>query len=145
MLVVAALAVGLLQELLELRLRVAPREIAVGLRETGVAQRAHHGRAREGLGEEQHLWVLLRHGCDHVLPEAHRLGVRVVDAEDGYARVDPQVHDAFDLTLDTLEIVVEVDRIDVLVFLRRVLGVGDRTVRLGAEPVRMLLHPRVVR
>lgn len=145
MLVVAALAVGLLQELLELRLRVAPREIAVRLRETGIAQGAHHGRAGEGLGEEQHLRVLLRHGGDHVLPEPHRLGVRVVDAEDGHTCVDPQVHDAFDLTLDALEVIVEVDRIDVAVLLRRVLGVGDRAVRLGAEPVRMLLHPRVVR
>ena len=88
--------------------------------------------------------MLLGDGCDHVLPEAHRLGVRVVHAEDGYARLDPQVHDAFDFLFDAGHIGIEVDGVDVLIFLRRVLGEGDGAVGLGAEPVRVLLDPRVV-
>ena len=38
----------------------------------------------------------------------------------------------------------EVDRIDVLVLLRRVLGVGDRAVGTVVEPLGMLVHPGVV-
>ena len=42
-------------------------------------------------------------------------------------------------------VVVEVDRVDVLVLLRRVLRVGDRAVGAHGEPLRVLGHPRVVR
>ncbi len=143
-LVEAVLAVGLRQVFLQLLLGVAPREVAVRLRETGVTQRAHHRRAGERLGQEQRLGVLARHGGDHILPEAHRLGMRIVHAENRHAGLDPQIHDAFDFLLDALHVGVEVDRIDVLVFLRRILGERDRAVRLRAEPVRMLLHPRMV-
>ena len=82
---------------------------------------------------------------DQPLPELHRLGVRVVDPEDRDAVVDPDLHDAADLGVDALRVVVEVERIDVLVLLRRVLGVGDRAVRPGGEPLRVLGDPRMVR
>src|SRR5260370_16350439 len=39
---------------------------------------------------------------------------------------------------------VEVDRIDVLVFLGRILGVLDTAVRAVMEPIRMLADPRMV-
>ena len=144
-LVETTVAVGLLQILLKLLLGVAPREVAVRLREAGIAQRAHHARTGERLGQEQRLRMLLRHGGDHVLPETHRLGMRVVHAEDRHAGLDPQVHDAFGFRFDAFHVGVEIDRIDVLVLLRRILGECDRSVRLGAEPVRMLFDPRVVR
>ena len=41
-------------------------------------------------------------------------------------------------------VVVEVERVDVLVLLRRVLRVGDGAVGQGGEPLRMLGDPRVV-
>ena len=41
-------------------------------------------------------------------------------------------------------VVVEVERVDVLVLLRRVLGVGDRAVGPRGEPLRVLGDPRVV-
>ena len=40
---------------------------------------------------------------------------------------------------------LEVDRVDVLVFLRRVLRVLDRAVRPMPEPFRMLAHPGMIR
>ncbi len=69
---------------------------------------------------------------------------RIIDAEDGDARLDPQIHDAFDFFFDAGHVGVEVDRVDVLILLRRVLGEGDGAVRLVAEPVRVRLDPRVV-
>ena len=51
-LVEAAIAVGLFEVLFELFLGVAPREVAVRLREAHIAQRAHHARAGERLSEE---------------------------------------------------------------------------------------------
>ena len=49
-----------------------------------------------------------------------------------------------DFLLDAGHVGVEVDRVDVLILLRRVLREGDGAVRLVAEPVRVLLDPRVV-
>ena len=56
-------------------------------------------RTGERLGQEQRLRMLLRHGGDHVLPETHRLGMRIVHTEDRHAGLNPQVHDAFDEVL----------------------------------------------
>ncbi len=53
--------------------------------------------------------------------------------------------DAVDLAGDARGVVVEVDRVDVLVLLRRVLGVGDRPVGAGGEPLRVAGHPGMVR
>ncbi len=78
------------------------------------------------------------------LPEPQRLGVRVVHPEDRDPVVDPQPDHPEHLGVDALRVVVEVDRVDVLVLLRRVLGVGDGAVGPGGEPLRVLLHPRVI-
>ncbi len=77
-------------------------------------------------------------------PEVDRLGVRVVDPEDAYAVAHPQLEDAQALGVDAVPVGVEVDRVDVLVLLRRVLRVRDRTVGPVGEPLRMLGHPRMV-
>ena len=143
-LVVAVVAIGDRQILFQFVLGVAPREVAVGLGEAHVAQGAHHAWAGECLGQEQDLRVLLGHGGNHVLPETHRLGVRIIDPEDRHARLDPQVHDALDFLFDARHVGVEVDRIYILIFLRRVFGERDGAVRLVPEPVRMSLDPRVI-
>ena len=145
MLVEAAIAVGLFEVLFELFLGVTPREVAVRLREAHIAQRAHHARAGERLGKEQHFRMLLRNGGNHILPETHRLGVRIVNAEDRHTRLDPQIHNAFDFLFDAFHVGIEVDRVNVLILLRWILCECDGAVRLGAEPVRMRLDPRMVR
>ena len=53
-------------------------------------------------------------------------------------------HDAQHLGVDALGVVIEVDRVDVLVLLRRVLGVADGAVGQLREPVGVLGDPRVV-
>ena len=82
---------------------------------------------------------------DEPFPEPDGLGVRVVHAEDLDAVAHPEQHDPEDLLGQALGIVVEVQREDVLVLLRRVFGVGDAAVHAGGEPFRVALHPGVVR
>ena len=82
---------------------------------------------------------------DQPVPEVGTLGVRVVHAEDLHIVRDPVVHHAQQFRVEAGLVVVEVDRVDVLVLLGRVLRVGDGAVRLGGEPLRVLGHPRVVR
>ena len=84
------------------------------------------------------------HVVQDPLPEAHGLGVGVVDPEDRDPVRDPHLDDRADRVVDPLRVVVEVQGVDVLVLLRRVLRVGDRPVGPGGEPLRVLGHPRVV-
>ena len=72
-------------------LGVAPGEVGVRLGEAELGQAVHHLRPRERLGQEDHLGVLARRTSrDQPLPERERLGVRVVDAEDAHALLDPE-------------------------------------------------------
>ena len=117
-------------------------KVAVRLREAGIAQRAHHARTGERLDRNN------VSGCFFVTAaitscETHRYAG--CPAEDRHAGPIHQVHDAFGFRFDAFHVGVEIDRIDVLDLLRRILGRCDRFVRPVAEPVRMLLDPRVVR
>ena len=76
----------------ELVLGVAPGEVGVGLVEADLAQRAHHGRTGEGLGQEQHLGGLGVDLGDEPLPEGQGLGVGVVHPEDRHPVLDPGAH-----------------------------------------------------
>ena len=129
----------------ELLLGVAPREVGVGLVEADLAQGAHHGRPGECLGQEEHLGVGGTDLPDEALPEGQRLGVRVVHAEDRHAVTDPGAHDLQDRGVDALGVVVEVQGVDVLVLLGRILRIGDRAVGQDREPFGVLTDPRVVR
>ena len=131
--------------LLELPLLVAPGEVGVALVEAHPGQGVHHRGPGEGLGEEQDVGVGLADLAQQPLPERDRLGVRVVDPEDADAEVHPLPGDAQHLGVDAVRVAVEVDRVDVLVLLRRVLGVGDRAVGELGEPLRVRRHPGVVR
>ena len=92
-----------------------------------------------------HVRMPVLHLADHPFPERHRLGVRIVDPEDLHALLDPEQDDVPKRVPDRRQgVAVEVDVDDVLVFLRRVLGVFDRAVRPPVEPFRMLLDPGMV-
>ena len=69
----------------------------------------------------------------------------VVDPKDRYAVADPMPHDTENFAGQPVRIVVEVQRIDVLVFLRRVFGVGNGSVRKFGEPLPVADCPGVIR
>src|SRR5438105_13166036 len=78
-------------------------------------------------------------------PEGERLGVRVVDAEDGDAVPDPELEDALQLLPQPAPVAgLKVERVDVLVFFGRVLGILDGAIGPLLEPLRVLAHIRMV-
>ncbi len=135
----------LLHVLGQLVLAVAPGEVRVGLVEAHRRQRRHHGGLGERLGQEEHIRVGPPDIGEQPVPEPDRLGVRVVHPEDPDSVAHPQPDDPVHLRVDAFRVVVEIDRVDVLVLLRRVFRVGDRAVRPAGEPFRVLAHPWVVR
>ncbi len=84
--------------------------------------------------------------ADHPFPERERLGVRIVDTEDAHTLPDPEFDDALEFVPQLLPgFAFEIERIDVLVFFRRVLGVLHAAVGTPAKPLGMLLHIRMIR
>ncbi len=147
--VVGQRAVGdLVDVLAQLPRRGAPREVGVALREAHLGQLGHQLGPREGLGQEDHVGVVALDALDQPGPKRHGLGVRVVDAEHPHALLDPVPQDVAARLPQRGAVGValgpEVDRVDVLVLLRRVLGVADRAVGPVVEPLGVLAHPRVV-
>ena len=76
---------------------VAPGEVRVRLREAELRQVLHHlGRVNASDRKITSGYFALDLG-DQPLPERERLGVRVVDAEDAHALLDPEQEDALQL------------------------------------------------
>ena len=69
----------------------APGEIRVGLAEADPTQLVHHRRPGERLGQEDRVRGLGVDLRDQPLPEVDRLGVRVVDPENGHPVGDPEL------------------------------------------------------
>ncbi|COV15761.1 Uncharacterised protein [Mycobacterium tuberculosis] len=69
----------------------------------------------------------------------------IVDAKELDAVVNPMLHHAQHFVVQALGIVVEVERIDVLVLLRWILRVGDGAVRQLGEPLPVFAGPRMIR
>ena len=100
---------------------------------------------RERLGEEDDVGVLGLDRRDEPLPEAHRLGVRVVDPEYPHAAGGPEPHDLVQCPPQLPpRLGAKVERVDVLIALRGVLRVADGAVREMAEPLRVFGHPGMV-
>ena len=77
----------------QLPARVLPGEVGVGLAEAELREGGQLRPPGEGLGEEDHVRVGGADLGDQPLPERQRLGVRVVDAEDADAALDPEQDD----------------------------------------------------
>ena len=134
----------LTQVVFDLRLGGPPREVGVGLIEADRPEGAHHCGARESLGEEERARVGGLDVGEHLLPERNGLRMRVVDAEDRDPVANPDLDDRPDRLVDPTRIIVEVQRVDILVLLGWVLRVGDGAVGAGREPLGVLAHPGVV-
>src|SRR5207248_4413472 len=79
------------------------------------------------------------------LPKTERLRMRVINPENPNAVLDPEERHAQELAPQrTPFVALEVERVDILVLLRRVLRVFDRSVGPMAEPLRVLGDPRMV-
>src|SRR5215472_13487413 len=129
----------------ELVFRVAPGEVRVRLAEAELCQPMHHARPSERFRQKDRLRMLLLYFADHPFPKAERLGVWIVDAKNAHARLDPVLEDAPDLFPQLCPArAPEIERVDVLVLLRRVLRVLDAAVDTAAEPLRMLAHVGMV-
>ena len=75
----------------------------------------------------------------------HRLRVRVVDAEDPHPALAPAEHDRAQLLPEPAPVLrIEVDVVDVLILLGRVLRVLERSVGPPVEPFGMRDEPRMV-
>ena len=129
----------------ELALLVAPGEVGVRLGEARFGERLHHLRAGERFGEEDRLGVGRFDLGDEPRPKRDRLGVRVVDPEDGDPVRDPKHDHAVKFSIEAGPIGgVEVDAVDVLVLVGRIFGVPNASVGAMLEPRGVLFHPRVV-
>src|SRR3989454_11151789 len=85
-------------------------------------------------------------GADEPGPELHGLRVWIVHAERAHAVADPELEDPPHLVPERSGILaLEVQRVDVLVLLRRVLRVLDGAVGPVKEPLRVLADPGVIR
>ena len=85
------------------------------------------------------------HLRDQPLPEIRRLRVRVIHPERGHSYLHPEHHHLVDLRIDIRGIIIKIQRINILVLLRRILRIRDRAVRLRREEIPMLYRPRVIR
>src|SRR5262245_14585451 len=84
--------------------------------------------------------------ADHPFPEVERFRMWVVHAENMHALIDPEFDNALQLFPERFPMRrSEFERVNVLIFLRRVFCVLNRSVRTPSKPFRMLLHIWVIR
>src|SRR5580698_8996470 len=82
---------------------------------------------------------------DHPLPEGKRLGVRVVDAKNRDAQAEPIEEDALQLLPHAGPVfALEIEGINILILLGRILRVLNRPVRPLAKPRLVLAHIRMI-
>src|SRR6202044_2246235 len=118
-----------------------PGEVRVRLREAELGEAIHDLRPRERLGQEQHVGVLALNLADQPFPEWKGLRVRVVDAKYADSVLDPEIDDALQLRPQGAKVIgLEIEGVDILVFLRRVLRVLHTAVGAVLEPFGMRAH-----
>ena len=131
---------------LQLLLARAPGEIAVGLGKAELGECLHDFWSGERLGKEYDVRIYRLHFANQPFPERKRLGVRIVDAEDADTLPHPEQQEIAQGSPEVLVAAsVEIGIDDVLVFLRRVFRVLNRTIGPTFEPFWMLGQPRMVR
>src|SRR3569833_1760586 len=125
----------------DLPLGVAPRKIIVRLAEADLGEAVHHLGPREGLGEKDRLGMCAPRLFDEPVPQREGFGVRIVDAKDRHAVRQPEGDDLVEL-LPQLppRLALEIEGIDVFVFLRGILRVLHAPVGPLAKPFGMLAY-----
>ena len=127
--------------LCQLVLSVSPSEIGVALRETDLRQFLHHFRAGERLAQEDSAGKFSLHLGDDPFPERDGFCVGIVHAENAHAVLAPEKDDIAEFVPEFTPVrIVEIQRIHILVFLRRVLGILDRAIGSLEKPLWMGVH-----
>src|SRR6185437_2764731 len=117
---------------------VAPGEVRVRLREAELRQIFQTLGTRECFGEKDDVRVSRVNLADYPFPEGEGFGVRIVHAERVHAMSDPEEQDVETGLPERVAILApEVERINVLVFLGRILRVLDGAVGANEEPFGM--------
>ena len=71
--------------------------------------------------------MIFFHFADQPLPKRQRLGVRVIDAKNAHSLFAPKINDTFQFLPKLTPLIRgEIQRIDILIFFRRIFGVLDR-------------------
>ena len=129
----------------EFPLRIAPGEVGVALRVARLREFLHHLGLCESLAQENRVRVFRLHLGDDPFPKSDGLRVGIVHAEDFHAMAAPEKNHIAELVPEGAPVgIVEIQRIDILVFFRRVLGILDRAVGTLEKPLGMLVDIRVV-
>ena len=129
----------------QLLLCYTPGEVGIGLLKSCLSESVHHRRIGKGFGQEDDLRVFTVDDADQLLPEMNRLRVRVIDSEESHTFADPILDDSDDFSEESWIVVVEIDRIDILIFLRWILGVCDGSISALREELLIALHPGMIR
>src|SRR5580704_12689863 len=96
-------------------------------------------RARECLGEKERIGMLFLDRSDAPLPEGERLGMRVIDAKQPHTLCNPEVENPFQRRPQLPPLTsLEVQRVDILIFLGRILCILNRPIGSLAEPLWVL-------
>ena len=81
---------------------------------------------------------------NHVLPEMNRLCVGIINAKNCDSLINPEVDDPQYFIADARIIIVEINRINILILLWWVFCVSDRSIRAGSEPFWICRYPRMI-
>src|ERR1051325_4001280 len=129
----------------DLGLGIAPGEITVGLREPQLTEAIHHLWAGKSFGKKNDLGMILLHRVNQPLPKRQGFGVRIVHAKNADSLFAPKFNDAFHFPPYGAPLLgSEIERIDILIFFRRVFGKLNRAVRTPTKPLGMLAHVRMI-
>src|SRR5262249_14837769 len=122
----------------ELFLCVPPCEVSVRLRETELGETIHHAWSRKRLGWKQGVGMTLLDFRDQPLPKGKCFRVRVVDPEDANAALDPEEDDASEFFPELAPAwCLKIQWVNILIFLRGIFSVLNRSVRPLTKPFGM--------
>ena len=135
----------LIEVVLNFVLACFPGEVCVTLLKTLFGQCSHHWWTGESLCQKYDIGMCFIDRMNQAIPQPHRFRVGVVHSEYVDSLSYPKFRDTFDFGVKSLGIVIEIQWINILIFLGRILGVSDTSVCSGGEPFGVLGHPRVIR
>src|SRR5580704_2159142 len=130
----------------DLFFRVAPGEISIGLGKSQLRKPVHYCRLGKCLRKEEHFGMTFLDLTDCPFPEGEWLGMRIVHSKDPHTLLDPVIENALQFLPQRAPLrALEIQRIDILIFLWRILRILYGAVRTLAEPVHMLAHVGMIR